>query len=118
MSLIGFHYHDYSSFISQYLNENLEKFKSFLSNIQIFKIFHEQALQKIYASLTLHFFVKGENLYCPGDEASSLFVIFSGSVARKIIVELDKTNKIPLQGFSKLVKVLSRSYEHRIQFQK
>ena len=59
LSLIGFHYHDYSSFISQYLNENMEKFKNFLTNIQIFKIFHEQALQKIYASLTLHFFVKG-----------------------------------------------------------
>lgn len=96
----------------------MEKFKAFLSNVQIFKIFTREAMQKIYASLTLHFFVKGEYLYNPGDEAEYLFVIYSGTVARKIIVELDKTNKIPLQGFSKLVKVMSRSYEHRIQFQK
>ena len=62
--------------------------------------------------------MKGELLYMPGDEANCLYVVESGSVARKIIVELDKTNKIPLQGISKLVKVLSRSYEHRIQFQR
>ena len=61
-------------------------FKNFLTSIQIFKIFPEQAMQKIYASLTLNFYVKGESLYLPGDEANYLYVVFSGSVARKIIV--------------------------------
>ena len=37
-------------------------------------------------------------------------------MVRKVIVEIDQTNKIPLEKFSKLVKVLSKSYEHKIEF--
>ena len=45
-----------------------------------------------------------------------MYVLFSGKVVRKVIVEIDQTNKIPLEKFSKLVKVLSKSYEHKIEF--
>ena len=31
-------------------------------------------------------------------------------------MEVDETNKIPIRKFSKLVKVISKSYEHKIQF--
>ena len=45
-----------------------------------------------------------------------MYVLFSGKVVRKVIVEIDQTNKIPLEKCSKLVKVLSKSYEHKIEF--
>ena len=85
-----------------------------MGSLQIFKIFTEQALSKIYSSITLHFLTRGESLYLPGEEANDMFILYSGKVVRKVIVEIDQTNKIPLEKYSKLVKVLSKSYEHKI----
>ena len=45
--------------------------------------------------MTLHYYLKGEKLYKIGDEATILFVVFSGQVSRKVIIELEKINKIP-----------------------
>lgn len=61
-------------------------FKRFIESIQIFKIFTEQAMQKILASITLNFYSKGESLYTPGQPADHLYLIYEGSAARKIIV--------------------------------
>ena len=35
-----------------------------------------------------------------------------------MIVEIDKTNKIPVQKFAKKVKIVSRSYEHKVMFRR
>ena len=59
INLIGLPNHEYSMFVSQYLNANMSKFKKFMESIQIFKIFTEQAMEKIYASLMLSFYAKG-----------------------------------------------------------
>lgn len=40
----------------------------------------------------------------------------TGMAVRRVIVEIDKMNKIPLKKSSKIVKILSKSYEHKIEF--
>jgi signal-transduction protein with cAMP-binding, CBS, and nucleotidyltransferase domain len=45
--------------------------------------------------MTLHYYQKGEKLYKIGDEATTLFVVYSGQVSRRVIIELEKVNKIP-----------------------
>ena len=65
--LIGLPKHEYHSAMANYLTENLTDFKRFLGGLQIFKIFSEEALSKIFSTLSLHFLIKGENLYGPGE---------------------------------------------------
>lgn len=38
--------------------------------------------------MALHFYLKGEKLYRVGEEANTLFVVYSGMVSRKVIIEL------------------------------
>jgi hypothetical protein len=45
--------------------------------------------------MTLHYYLKEEKLYKIGDEARTLFIVYSGKVSRKVIIELEKVNKIP-----------------------
>jgi hypothetical protein len=117
VSLFGLPFHEYFTLVSQYLTTQLPVFTRFISSIQIFSIFSAHTMEKIASSLTLSFLMKGEFLCMSGDNTTDLYLIYSGSAVRKIIVEVDRTNKIPLQHFNKLVKVFSRSYEHRIKFE-
>jgi signal-transduction protein with cAMP-binding, CBS, and nucleotidyltransferase domain len=45
--------------------------------------------------MTLHYYLKGEKLYRIGEEAHTLFVVYSGLVSRRVIIELEQVNKIP-----------------------
>jgi hypothetical protein len=49
-------------------------------------------------------------LYHFGDDATQLYIVFKGKASRKVIVEVDKVNKIPMLKYSKIVKILSKSY--------
>lgn len=88
------------------LQEN-SKFAEFINSIQIFKIFTEKTLKKITDSISVHYYLKGETLFMPGQDADALFVVYSGKVARKVTIEIDKINKIPIQKFKKIVRMMS-----------
>jgi CRP-like cAMP-binding protein len=38
--------------------------------------------------MSLHYYLKGEKLYNIGDDASTIFVVFSGLVSRNVVIEL------------------------------
>ena len=72
--------------------------------------------------MTLHYYLKGEKLYRVGDEANTLFIVFTGLVARNVIIELEKINKIPpyarkdkdgnllYEKFEREVRILTKEY--------
>jgi hypothetical protein len=61
--------------------------------------------------------LKGENIYKIGDEAELLYIIYSGKASRKVVVEIEKINKIPYRRFEREVRILSKTYSHQIEFQ-
>lgn len=64
--------------------------------------------------MSLHYYLKGEKLFRVGDEANILYVIFSGRASRRVVIEIEKINKIPTSKFEKEVRILSKSYSHQI----
>lgn len=76
--------------------------------------------------MTLHYYLKGEKLYRIGEEANTLFVVYSGLVSRKVIIELEQINKIPpyakkdkdgllhYEKYQRDVRILTKEYEHKI----
>jgi signal-transduction protein with cAMP-binding, CBS, and nucleotidyltransferase domain len=100
--------------ISNYLLKEKEHFQSFLSSIQIFKMFSKKAFEKFMGNLSIKFLNAGEYLYKFGDDARYLHIVYKGKASRKVIVELDKINKIPMLKYSKIIKIMSKSYEHKI----
>lgn len=93
--LLALNRHEYLSFLYGFINQEMVRFKEFINSIQTFKMFTEKTLQKFTENMTLHYYLKGEKLYRVGDEANTLFIVFSGLVARNVIIELEKINKIP-----------------------
>jgi CRP-like cAMP-binding protein len=81
-------------------------------------MFSERTLLKFSENLSLHYYLKGEKLFKTGDEATVLFVVHTGHVSRKVVVEIEKINKIPTQKFERIVRILNKSYSHRIEFGK
>ncbi len=79
-------------------------------------MFSEKTIQKFTENMSLHYYLKGEKLYKVGNDANMLYVIFSGKVSRKVVIEIEKVNKIPTRKFEKEVRILSKSYAHQIQF--
>lgn len=49
--------------------------------------------------MSLHYYLKGEKLFRVGDEANILYVIFSGRASRRVVIEIEKINKIPTSKF-------------------
>lgn len=49
--------------------------------------------------MTLHYYLKGEKLFKVGDDANLVYVIYSGKVSRKVVIEIEKINKIPTRKF-------------------
>jgi hypothetical protein len=80
--------------------------------------------------MTLHYYLKGEKLYRVGEEANILFVVVSGLVSRKVIIELEQINKIPpyakkdsdgllhYEKYKRDVRILTKEYEHKIEFKR
>lgn len=66
--------------------------------------------------MTLHYYLKGEKLFKVGDDANLVYVIYSGKVSRKVVIEIEKINKIPTRKFQKQIRILSKSYSHQIEF--
>jgi hypothetical protein len=102
--------YDYQFLISNYLEKEKEHFRAFLSTVQMFKMFSKKAFEKFMDHLSIKFFTAGEYLYKFGDEARQIHIVYRGKASRKVIVELDKINKIPMLKYSKIIKILSKSY--------
>jgi len=84
--LIAINRHEYLSFLYTFINQEMVKFKEFINAIQTFKMFTEKTLLKFTENMTLHYYLKGEKLYRIGDEARTLFIVYSGMVSRKVII--------------------------------
>ena len=84
----------------------------------MFKMFSERTIQKFTENMTLHYYLKGEKLYKVGDDADFLYIIYTGKVSRKVVIEIEKINRIPCSKFEKEVRILSKSYSHQIEFYK
>jgi signal-transduction protein with cAMP-binding, CBS, and nucleotidyltransferase domain len=77
-------------------------------------MFSKKAFEKFMGNLSIKFLNAGEYLYKFGDDARYLHIVYKGKASRKVIVELDKINKIPMLKYSKIIKIMSKSYEHKI----
>lgn len=64
-------------------------------------MFSEKTLQKFSENMSLHYYLKGQKLYKVGDDANCLYVVFSGKVSRRVVIEIEKINKIPYKRFEK-----------------
>ncbi len=71
-----------------------------LNFLQLFDI-------NINISFQIIFKNKNKNL---SPYANHLFIVIKGKAIRRVIVEIDKMNKIPAMKSSKIVKILSKSY--------
>ena len=84
--LLSINRHEYLSFLSSFIHQELFKFKEFVNGIQMFKMFSERTLQKFTENMTLHYYLKGEKLYKVGDDADFLYIIYTGKVSRKVVI--------------------------------
>jgi hypothetical protein len=109
--------YDYQFLISNYLEKEKEHFRAFLSSMQMLKMFSKKAFEKFMENISIKFFTAGEYLYKFGDEAKQIHIVDRGKASRKVIVELDRINKIPMLKYSKIIKILSQSYEQKIEFE-
>lgn len=49
--------------------------------------------------MSLHYYLKGEKLFRVGEEANILYVIYNGKASRRVVIEIEKINKIPTSKF-------------------
>ena len=80
------------------------------------KLLTNSTIEKLVDNLTCRFINAGEFIYKVGDRVDGIYIVFTGKALRKVIVELDETNRIPVSHSETLIKTFSKSYEFKINF--
>lgn len=109
--------YDYQSFLALHISQHAEEFTTILRQSPQLKMLPFATIEKMTASLTCRFINAGDFVYTVGDRVDGVFIVVSGQAFRKVIVEIDESNRIPVSHKESLLKTYSKSYEYKIVFE-
>jgi hypothetical protein len=109
--------YDYQSFLALHVSSRMEELSAFVRQSPTMKMLTNNTIDKLTANITCRFINAGEFIYRVGDRVDGIYLVFTGRAFRKVIVELDETNRIPVSHTESLVKTFSKSYEFKINFE-